>query len=160
MPDSVPSVRFGTVPLEQARAMSGLEFLQAVRDGRLPAAPICRALDFALIEADFGRVVFGGKPAWDHYNLMSQVHGGYIATLLDSCLGSAVQSVLPAGKGYTSLEVKVNFVRALTDQTGTVRAEGKVLSAGSRIATAEGRLTDAAGKLLAHGTTTCLIFDI
>jgi uncharacterized protein (TIGR00369 family) len=91
---------------------------------------------------------------------MGYVHGGFTATMLDSCLGSAIHSTVPAGQGYTTVEVKVNFVRALTGRTGPVRAEGKVVNVGSRIATAEGRLTDGAGKLLAHGTTTCLIFAV
>jgi uncharacterized protein (TIGR00369 family) len=140
--------------------MSGMEMIQGMREGRLPAPPICQSLDFDLAEVEFGRVVFEGRPAGNHYNPLGIVHGGYTATLLDSCLGCAIHSTLPAGRGYTTIEVKVNFVRALTDQTGMVRAEGKVINVGSRIATSEARLTDSAGKLLAHGTTTCLIFPI
>jgi uncharacterized protein (TIGR00369 family) len=152
--------RFGVVPLEQVRTMSGMDMLRAMREGRLPAPPICQSLDFDLAEVEFGRVVFEGRPAGNHYNPLGTVHGGYTATLLDSCLGCAIHSTLPAGQGYTTVEVKVNFVRALTDRTGVVRAEGKVINVGSRIATSEARLTDGAGKLLAHGTTTCLVFPI
>lgn len=152
--------RFGVVPLERVRTMSGLEMIQGLRDGVLPAPPICRALDFDLVEAEHGRVVFEGRPTEDYYNPLGSVHGGYTATLLDSCLGCAIHTTLSAGQGFTTVEVKVNFIRALTGRTGVVRAEGKIISAGSRIATAEGRLTDSAGKLLAHGTTTCLIFPI
>jgi uncharacterized protein (TIGR00369 family) len=148
------------VPLEQARTMSGLELLQGVRDGRFPSPPICQVLDGAVVEVEFGRVVFEGRATEVLYNTMGYVHGGFAATMLDSCLGSAVHSAVPAGQGYTTVEVKVNFARALTAETGTVRAEGKVITIGSRIATAEGRLTDKAGRLLAHGTTTCLIFAV
>ncbi|MCW5745635.1 MAG: PaaI family thioesterase [Alphaproteobacteria bacterium] len=165
MPDSAASrgtleARYGVVPLEQVRAMSGLELLQALCDGRLPTAPMCRVFNGDIVEAQFGRVVFEATPTREHLNVMGSVHGGYVATLLDSCLGCSVHSALAAGQGYTTVEVKVNFVRGLSEHTGPVRAEGKVIQVGGRIATAEGRLTDAAGKLLAHGTTTCLIFAI
>jgi uncharacterized protein (TIGR00369 family) len=107
-----------------------------------------------------GRVVFIGTPTRAHYNPLGTVHGGWAATLLDSCMGCAVHTTLPAGKGYTTLEIKISYLRAMTDKTGTVRAEGVVLHAGRRSALAEGKLIDAAGKLLAHGTTTCMIFDM
>jgi uncharacterized protein (TIGR00369 family) len=158
MPDSSAPRQYGVVPLEQARALSGLELLRGWCEGRFPSPPIGRFLNGDLSEVEFGRVVFHGTPGEEHYNPLGIVHGGYVATLLDSCMGCAVHSALPAGQRYTTIEVKVNFVRPLTGATGRVRAEGKVINAGSRIATAEGRLTDGAGKLLAHGTTTCLIF--
>ncbi len=147
----------GLAPPEMLKQMSGLEFLSAIRDGRLPAAPIVHTLDFELSEVEHGRTLFRGTPGFAHYNPISSVHGGWYATLLDSCMGCAVQSTLPKGSGYTTLEFKINLVRAITGDTGPVDAEGK---AGRRIGVAEGRLTDGAGKLLAHGTTTCLIFPL
>jgi uncharacterized protein (TIGR00369 family) len=140
--------------------MDGLDFLRAVQDGNAPAAPIGTLLDFHLVEIEPGRVVFAATPDAKVYNPLGTVHGGYVCTLLDSCMGCAVHSTLKAGQGYTSVELKVNFVRPLSASTGEVRAEGKVLSAGRQIATAEGRLLDAKGRLLAHGTTTCLIFPL
>jgi uncharacterized protein (TIGR00369 family) len=109
---------------------------------------------------DFGRAVFQGTPEFKHYNPLGTVHGGYAATLLDSCMGCCVHSTLPVGMGYTTLEFKVTLIRAITAETGTVTAEGRILNAGRRAATAEGRLTDAKGRPLAHGTTTCLVFDM
>ena len=117
-------------------------------------------VDFAPIEYEPGRFVFQGVPRFDHYNPLGIVHGGYAATLLDSCVGCAVHTMLPAGTGYTTLELKVNYLRAMTDRTGPVRAEGKVLSVGRQTGVAEGRLTDSAGRLLAYATTTCLVFPL
>ncbi len=151
---------WGVTPLEQVKAMSGLEFLTAIRDGRLPGPPISRLLGFDLIEVEHGRAVFAGVPADDHYNPIGSVHGGYAATLLDSCMACAVQSALPRGTGYTTLEFKVSLVRAISTTTGLVRAEGNILSVGRRIGTADGRLVDGAGKLLAHATTTCLVMPL
>jgi uncharacterized protein (TIGR00369 family) len=142
---------------EQARAMAGLEFLEAIRDEELPPAPIQRLLDFALGEVGEGRVVFTAEPGEQHYNPIGVVHGGYAATLLDSAMGAAVHSTLPAGQGYTTLETKFNLVRPVTADTGQVRAEGKVVHRGRSVATAESDLRDGAGKLLAHATSTCLI---
>lgn len=156
----VATQSWGVSSLDTIKSMSGLEFLCAIRDGRLPGPPIARLLAFSMAEVEHGRVVFEGRPNADHYNPIGSVHGGYAATLLDSCMACAVQSTLPQGNGYTTLEIKVNMVRAITAATGVVRAEGIVLSAGRRIGTAEGRLVDGAGKLLAHGTTTCLIMEL
>lgn len=142
---------------EQARAMPGLAFLEAIRDEELPPAPIQRLLDFALTEVDDGRVVFTAKPGEQHYNPIGVVHGGLAATLLDSAMGAAVHSTLPLGQGYTTLETKFNLVRAITADTGQIAAEGRVVNRGRQVATAEGYLRDSAGKLLAHGTSTCLI---
>ena len=114
----------------------------------------------SLLEVERGRVVFGYEPVFQHYNPLGSVHGGIAATLLDSVMGCCIHTTLKAGTGYTTVEIKVNYVRAMTDKTGLVRAEGKVINIGSRIATSEGRLVDASGKLFAHGTTTCLIFPI
>jgi uncharacterized protein (TIGR00369 family) len=142
---------------EQARAMPGLAFLEAIRDEELPPAPIQRLLDFTLTEVDEGRVVFTATPGEQHYNPIGVVHGGLAATLLDSAMGAAVHSTLPQGQGYTTLETKFNLVRAITADTGPIQAEGSVVNRGRQVATAEGYLRDRAGKLLAHGTSTCLI---
>ncbi len=150
----------GTNPVDAIASRTGLEFLQAVFSGELPHPPIGETLNFMPIRAEYGRVVFQGTPMAAHYNPIGSIHGGWAATLLDSCVGCAVQSVLPQGKGYTTLELKVNYVRGMTPETGPVRAEGTVVHAGSRTATAEGRLVDAAGKLYAHASTTCLIMEL
>jgi len=142
---------------EQARAMRGLDFLEAIRDEELPPAPIQRLLDFTLTEVEEGRVVFTAEPGEQHYNPIGVVHGGLAATLLDSAMGAAVHSTLPEGQGYTTLETKFNLVRAITADTGPIEAEGRVVHRGRQVATAEGHLRDGAGKLLAHGTSTCLI---
>lgn len=145
-------------PLAQAgRSMSGLEFLRAIRDGRVSAAPISALLGFRLAEVERGRAVFEVVPGEQHFNPIGVVHGGLAMTLLDSAMACSVQTELPAGSGYTTLEAKINLVRPVTLETGKLRAIGKVIHVGSRVGTAEGRLEDAAGKLYAHGTTTCII---
>jgi uncharacterized protein (TIGR00369 family) len=150
----------GVAGREQLKERSGLEFLKGIGRGELPPAPIADVIDFVPIVAEPGRMVFQGTPGPQYYNPLGTVHGGYAATLLDSCLGCAIHSMLPAGKGYTTLELKINYVRAMTDQTGPVRAEGKVVSVGGQVGIAEARLTDVQGKLYAFATTTCLIFPI
>lgn len=150
----------GLLPLAEVASRSGLDLLTAMRDGSVPHAPITGVLDFHLTEVGPGLIVFTGRPARRFYNPIGTVHGGWISTLLDSCMGCAVHTTLAMGEAYTSLEIKVNFVKALTDSTGPVRAEGKLTSRGRRIATADGRLLDAAGTVLALGTTTCLIFPL
>jgi uncharacterized protein (TIGR00369 family) len=155
-----PLAGYGVVPIEQARTMDGMTLFGEIMAGRLPAPPMAKALGFWIEEVEPGRVVFGYEPVFDHYNPLGSVHGGVAATLLDSVMGCSIHSTLKAGIGYTTIEIKVNYVRAMTDRTGEVRAEGKVINVGSRIATAEARLVDATGRLLAHGTTTCLIFPI
>jgi uncharacterized protein (TIGR00369 family) len=132
--------------------------VRAIESGALPAPPISELMGFRLVEAELGRAVFEMTPGPQHYNPIGSVHGGIALTLLDSAMGCAVHTLLEAGVGYTTLEVKTNFVRPITADTGAIRCEGTVLHRGSRVATAEGRLTDPAGKLLAHGSTTCLIF--
>ena len=127
--------------------------------GPPPRPPIGDTLDFMPIKIERGLAVFQGRPQTKHYNPMGSVHGGWFATLLDSAVGCAVHSTLPAGKGYTTLELKLNIVRALTDAVPLVRAEGRVIHVGRQLATAEGRLVGADGKLYAHATTTCLVFD-
>ncbi len=148
------------LPVEALREHSGLELFRKMIRGELPPPPIAQTLDFAIVEAEKGRVVFQGHPSRAHYNPIGSVHGGYHATLLDSCVACAVQSTLEAGQGYTTIELKVNYLRALSDQVGPVRAEGKIIQVGRQIGTAEGRLYDAGGRLYAHATTTCLIFSI
>ncbi len=152
--------KYGLVPAETFATMSGLELLEGMIAGRFPGPPIMQLIGFRLAEVDSGRAVFEGTPSLAHYNPLGTVHGGYAATLLDSCMGCAVHTTLPKGMGYTTLEFKVSLVRALTADTGPVRAEGKIISGGRRVATAEGRLTDAQGRLLAHATTTCLVFEL
>ena len=143
---------------EAARGLTGIEFLKKVAAGDLPRPPISALMNFGLAELEEGRAVFTAEPAEYHYNPIGVVHGGLAATLLDSAMGCAVHSVLPAGAGYTTLEIKVNYVRALTAETGLVRCEARVIHVGGRTATAEGKVLDAAGKLYAHATTTCIIF--
>lgn len=142
---------------QAARGLSGQDFLAKIIAGELPPPPIARTLDYALIEAGEGRATFGFKPAEIHYNPIGMVHGGIPCTLLDSAMGCAVHTMLPAGSGYTTLEVKVNMIRAIGKDTPYLRAEGKVIHVGKSTAIAEGRLVDEAGKVYAHGTTTCMI---
>lgn len=155
-----PAAGYGVTPIEQVRGIDGLTFIKGVMEGRFPAPPISKALGFSMSLVEPGRVMFDYEAKFDHYNPLGSVHGGVAATLLDSVMGCCIHTTLKPGFGFTTLEIKINYVRAMTDKTGLTHAEGKVINVGSRIATAEGRLTDAAGKLLAHGTTTCLIFPI
>lgn len=141
-----------------APSMSGLAYFQAMLDGELPKPPIASLMNFDLTEASEGRIVFSVVPAEYHYNPIGVVHGGLAATLLDSCMGCAVHSALPAGVGYTTIELKVNYIRALTVDSGLVHAIGEVIHRGRRMATAEGKIVDEHGKLYAHGTTTCMVF--
>lgn len=151
---------YGVTPTEVMKSMSGLAFLRAIAEGRLPRPPISRTLGFALTAVDKGTATFEGRPGPEHYNPIGSVHGGYAATLLDSCMGCAVQSTLAQGFGYTTLEFKVSLVRGLNSDTGLVQAIGTVLTSGRRVATAEGRLVDGQGRLLATGTTTCLVLEL
>ena len=138
--------------------LDGLAFLRRIASGELPPPPMATLLGFDIAELEAGRVTFSCTPAEQHYNPIGMVHGGLAMTLLDSAMGCAVHSTLPAGSAYTTLEVKTNFVRALTAGTGRVLATGEVLHRGSRVATAEGRIVaEDSGKLLAHASTTCLI---
>jgi uncharacterized protein (TIGR00369 family) len=150
----------GVSSLDEMRNRTGLEFLRDVASGVLPFPPIGKALNFFLLEADEGRVVFQGTPKFDFYNPIGSIHGGWTCTLLDSCMSCAVQTTLKKGFAYTTGELKVNMVRPLTENTGPVRAEGRVIHPGRQLATAEGRIVGPDGKLYAHGTTTCLIFQI
>jgi uncharacterized protein (TIGR00369 family) len=150
----------GVATLADLRSRSGVEFFDAIGNGQLPSPAISYTLDIWPVEWEHGRMVFQGQPALAHYNPLGSVHGGWIAAMLDSAVGCAIHSTLPAGKGYTTLELKVNYVRAVTTEAGPLRADGKVIHVGGQIGTAEGRLYDAAGKLYAHATTTCLIFSL
>ena len=150
----------GVSTVETIRSMSGLDFLRAIADGSLPHPPIADPLNFYLMEVTKGHAVFMGEPRHEFYNPIGSVHGGWASTLLDSCMACAVQSTLPVGQGYTTLELKVNLVRPITEKTGPIRAEGRSLYVGRRSGTAEGKITDAGGALLAHGTTTCMIFPL
>ena len=142
---------------QAGRSMAGIEFLRAIRDGRLPHPPICSLLGYRLTEVEPGHAVFEITAAERHYNPIGVVHGGIAMTLLDSAMGCAVQTQMPAGGGDTTLEAKTNLVRAITSETGPLRAIGKVVHAGKRVATAEARLQDPSGKLYAHATSTCIV---
>jgi uncharacterized protein (TIGR00369 family) len=142
---------------EKGRKLTPIEHLRAIRDGRLPDPPIARLLGMRLVKVEPGEATFELTPAEQHYNPIGVVHGGVAFTLLDSAMGCCVQTTLPAGKAYTTLEMKANLVRAVSLQTGLIRAIARVVHAGKSTATAEARLEDAAGKLYAHGTSTCLI---
>ena len=150
---------YGTVPPKQVKAMTGLAFVQGLVDGTLPLNMIAETLGYDVVEAERGRVVVAIVPDDRHLNPAGTVHGGLAATLLDSCMGLAVQSTLDKGIGQTTIEFKITLIRPITAQTGPIRAEGTVLNAGRRVGSAEGRITDGAGRLLAHGTTTCLVFE-
>jgi uncharacterized protein (TIGR00369 family) len=159
MPSRSASKTYGIVSAERQKEMSGLEFVQGLADGTLPLNMIARTLDYDVAEAASGRVVVTAEPSDIHLNPAGTVHGGFAATLLDSCMGLAIQSTLEKGIGQTTLEFKISLVRPITTETGMIKAEGLVLSRGRRVGTAEGRITDGKGRLLAHGTTTCLIFE-
>lgn len=159
MPDLIASKRYGTVSADERKEMSGLEFVQGLVDGTLPLNTIARTLGYDVTEADSGRVVVTAEPKDIHLNPAGTVHGGLAATMLDSCMGLAIQSTLEKGVGSTTLEFKISFVRPITPETGPIKAEGTVISRGRRVGTAEGRVTDSKGRLLVHGTTTCLIFE-
>ena len=155
----MPSKTYGTVSAEQRMEMTGLESVQGLVDGTLPLNTIARTLGYDITEAESGRVVVTAEPGEDLLNPAGTVHGGFSATLLDSCMGLALQTTLEKGLAQTTLEFKISLVRPITPHTGPIRAEGVVLQRGRRVGTAEGRITDANGKLLAHGTTTCLVFE-
>ncbi len=156
----MPNARktYGTVSAERQRNMSGLEFVQGLAAGTLPLNTMAETLSYDITDAANGRAVVTVEPDERHLNPWGTVHGGLAATLLDSCMGLAIQSTLEKGVGSTTLEFKVSLLRPITPATGLITAEGHVLNCGRRVGTAEGRITDQKGRLLAHGTTTCLIF--
>jgi len=144
--------------ISSARGMSGLEYLRAIVRGELPGAPIAALMGFGPVDVQEGRVTFTVQPAEYHYNPIGTVHGGLAATLLDSAMGCAVHSTLPVGASYTTLDLHVTFVRPIAHDTGKLTCTGELVHLGGRVATAQGRLTDEAGKLYAHGVTTCMVF--
>ncbi|MEE9314909.1 MAG: PaaI family thioesterase [Rhizobiaceae bacterium] len=151
---------FGVATVEEIRAISGLEYLTGVMEGKFPAPTIGRTLQFRLCEVAEGYAVFTGIPTEDYMNPIGTVHGGYAATLLDSALACSIHTLCPAGYASTSVELKVNFVRPITPQTGRVFCRGTVIHPGRQLATAEAKLVDEAGKLYAHGTQTCSVFKL
>jgi uncharacterized protein (TIGR00369 family) len=151
---------YGVTPTEVVASMAGIDFVRAIFEGRLPAPPIMQTIEPFDSTAEPGVVVLHSLPGFRHYNPIGSVHGGYAATLLDSAMGLAVHTALPASTGYTTLEFKISFIRGMTKDTGPVRTEGRTMNVGRRAATAEARITDSKGRLLAHATTTCLIFEI
>jgi len=160
--DSQPDhkVEYGVTPTEVLGSMAGIDFVHAMFEGKLPSPPIMQNIEPFDSVAKPGHIVFYSTPGFRHYNPIGSVHGGYAATLLDSAMGLAVHSMLPPGTGYTTLEFKISFIRGMTENTGPVRSEGRTLNVGRRAATAEARVTDAKGRLLAHATTTCLVFEL
>jgi len=155
---SNPPITYGLTPPDVLASMSGLDFLRKMFAGELPQATMMRQVGFVGGSVAPGVVIFRARPGPEHYNPIGTVHGGFTATLLDSAMGCAVQSMLPAGMVYTTLEFKISLIRAITADTGEVQAEDRALNVGRRIGSAEGRLTDGNGRLLAHGSTTCLVF--
>ena len=150
----------GVARPQQLAGLDGLAIMQAMMAGELPYAPIAKTLDFLLVEVERGRAVFQGTPRPEHLNPLGTVHGGWFATLLDSALGCAVHTMMPAGRAYTTAELGINLVRAITPKVARVRAEGTVVHCGRQLATATARLVGADGTLYAHASTTCLVFDV
>ena len=157
---SAHKVEYGVTPTEVMASMAGIDFVRALAVGKIPAPPIMQSVEPFDYTAEPGAIGFSSIPGFRHYNPIGSVHGGYAAILLDSAMGLAVHSMLPKGTGYTTLEFKISFIRGMTQDTGVVRSEGRTLNVGRRAATAEARITDAKGRLLAHATTTCLVFEI
>ena len=146
--------------LDEIRGYTGIEFLRRIASGEVAQPPIAKTLGFVHAEVAPGFALFTMAPQFRHYNPIGSVHGGVAATLLDSCMSCAIQTQLEQGRGYITLELKVTLVRPITEKTGPIRAEGRTLHVGRRAGTSEGKILDANGTLLAHGTTTCLIFDL
>jgi uncharacterized protein (TIGR00369 family) len=157
---TAPKIEYGVTPPDVVASMTGLDFVRAIFEGKLPAPPVMQTIEPFDSTAEPGVVVFHSIPGFRHYNPIGSVHGGYAATLLDSAMGLAIHTALPAGSGYTTLEFKISFIRGMTEDTGVVRTEGRTMNVGRRAAIAEARITDAKGRLLAHATTTCLVFEI
>src|SRR6202041_765035 len=153
-------LEFGVTPAPALGSMEGSVFARPMFAGKFREPPIMQTVEPFDCTAEPGVVVIHSIPGFRHYNPIGSVHGGYAAILLDSAMGLAVQSMLPAGTGYTTLEFKISFIKGMSQDTGTVRTEGRTLNVGRRAATAEARITDAKGRLLAHATTTCLVFEI
>lgn len=150
----------GVVPLKETLGQAGLDFLRGISTGRYPMPPMSAVIPVAPLEIDVGRAAFRALPEERFYNTIGSIHGGYAATLLDTAMGCAVHSTMKAGEGYTSLEIKISYHKRIIPDRGELRIEGRIVSRGARIATAEGRITNAKGELLASGTTTCLVFEV
>ena len=150
----------GVARLDQVVGLTGLELMQAMLNAELPYAAIAKTLDFLIVEVGEGTAIFQGTPRAEHLNPMGTVHGGWFATLLDSALGCAVHTRMEPGRGYTTAELGINLVKAVTPKVQRVRAEGRVIHSGRQLATAEARLVGPDGTLYAHATTTCLVFDL
>lgn len=150
----------GTLSLKQVSTMSALEFFDRIGNGELPSPAFGHLIDFIPLEWESGRFLFQGTPDSRHYNPLGSVHGGYAATLLDSCMGCAVHTQLQPGQGYTTIDLRISYVRALTASTGPIRAEGKIVHLGRTTALAEGRIYDVDDRLYAVGSTTCMVFDL
>jgi uncharacterized protein (TIGR00369 family) len=151
---------FGVVPLSVLASRPGLDFVRGIFNHTLPQPPIMQTIEPFDCTAEPGIAVLHSVPGLQHYNPIGSVHGGYAAILMDSAMGLAVQTMCPQGTGYTTLEFKISFIKGMSQDSGTVRTEGRTLSFGRRAATAEARITDAKGRLLAHATTTCLVFEL
>ncbi len=149
----------GVVSRDVLTAEPGLSFLRGLIDGRHPAPPFSRATGIYLAEAEENRVVFKGQPTEAFFNPLGTIHGGWTSAILDSAMACAVHTTLLAGQGYTSVEMKLNFVRPILPDLGEVTCEGTVVHRGGTLATSEGKLFDARGRLLAHGSETCMIFE-
>lgn len=150
----------GSMSLAQVSELQPLEFFERIGRGELPSPPFAHLLDFIPLEWEPGRFVFQGSPDGRHYNPLGSVHGGYAATLLDSCMGCAIHSRLKQGQGYTTTDLRVSYVRALSGSVGPIRAEGRIVHLGRSTALAEGRIYDLDDRLYAVGSTTCLILDM
>jgi uncharacterized protein (TIGR00369 family) len=160
MSDRISNKTYGKVSAATQKEMTGLEFVQGLAQGTLPLNTMAQTLGYDITDAENGRVVVAANPQDTHLNPAGTVHGGLAATMLDSCMGLAIQSTLDKGIGSTTLEFKISFLRPIMPETGPIRAEGTVISRGRRVGTAEGRVVDREGRLLVHGTTTCLIFEM
>jgi uncharacterized protein (TIGR00369 family) len=152
-------IAYGEIPFDEALKFSGFDFLCAIRDGKLPHPQIAKTLDFQLVIVEKGFVVWEGSPKAEYFNPLGRVHGGWIATLLDSCMGCAGHTMLDAGYPYTTLDLKVNYTRGIMPKVGLLRAEGRVVHSGRTMLSMEGRLVDQAGKIFAHGTSVCLVLE-
>ncbi|MFM9426224.1 uncharacterized protein (TIGR00369 family) [Variovorax sp. GrIS 2.14] len=150
----------GVARPEDIEGLTGLEVMQAMMDGKIPYAAIARTLNFTVVEISIGVAIFQGEPLAEHLNPLGTIHGGWAATMLDSALGCSVHTMMPPGRGYTTAELGVNYVKALTPKVQRVRAIGKVIHCGRQLATAEARLVGPDGTLYAHATTTCLVFEL
>ncbi|QNK72117.1 PaaI family thioesterase [Variovorax sp. PAMC28562] len=150
----------GVARSEDIEGLTGLEVMQAMMDGKIPYAAIAETLNFTVVEVSAGVAIFQGEPLAEHLNPLGTIHGGWAATMLDSALGCSVHTMMPPGRGYTTAELGVNYVKALTPKVQRVRAIGKVIHCGRQLATAEARLVGPDGTLYAHATTTCLVFEL